>query len=45
MPPLLELLVDELITPDVVFQIGIPPQRIDLLTSIAGVEFDDMIFS
>lgn len=27
-------------TPDVVFQIGVAPQRIDILTSISGVEFD-----
>jgi hypothetical protein len=24
-----------------VFQIGLPPSRIDILTSISGVEFDD----
>ena len=28
-------------TPDIVFQIGLPPRRIDLLTSIANVEFDE----
>lgn len=27
-------------TPDVVFQIGVPPNRIDLLTSISGVDFE-----
>ncbi len=27
-------------TPDVVYQIGVAPQRIDILTSISGVEFD-----
>ncbi len=27
--------------PDVVFQIGVAPRRIDLLTSISGVRFDD----
>ncbi len=27
--------------PDVVYQIGLPPRRIDLLTSISGVTFDD----
>jgi hypothetical protein len=27
--------------PDVVFQIGVEPNRIDILTSISGVEFDE----
>lgn len=27
--------------PDHVFQIGLPPNRIDVLTSVAGVEFDE----
>ena len=27
--------------PDLVYQIGLPPQRIDLLTSIDGVTFDE----
>jgi hypothetical protein len=27
--------------PDVVAQLGVPPYRIDLLTSISGVQFDD----
>lgn len=27
--------------PDVVYQIGLPPNRIDLLTTIDGVSFDD----
>jgi hypothetical protein len=26
---------------DIVYQIGLPPQRIDILTSIAGVEFSE----
>ncbi|MCG8585469.1 MAG: hypothetical protein MI757_12225 [Pirellulales bacterium] len=26
---------------DVVYQIGVAPQRIDLLTTVSGVEFDD----
>jgi len=39
--PTLNLAKSDLTTPDIVFQIGIPPRRIDLLTSIAGVEFDD----
>ena len=32
---------DDLCTPDTVFQIGVPPQRIDILTSIDGVDFDE----
>lgn len=28
-------------TPDVVFQIGVEPNRIDILTSIDGVQFDE----
>jgi len=28
-------------SPTVVFQIGVVPRRIDLLTSISGVEFDE----
>ena len=39
--PLHELSKDDLSTTDVVFQIGLPPARIDLLTSITGVEFED----
>ncbi len=31
--------VDDLAKPDVVLQMGQPPHRIDLLTSISGVEF------
>lgn len=31
----------DLSTPDIVFQIGIAPRRIDLLTSISGVSFGD----
>lgn len=31
----------ELLDSDAVFAFGLPPQRIDLLTSISGLEFDD----
>ena len=31
----------DLIAPNTVFQMGVPPQRIDLLTSVTGVDFDD----
>lgn len=39
--PLHDLTTDDLARPDVVFQIGVVPQRIDLLTSITGVTFDN----
>lgn len=39
--PLHELQVSDLATPGIVFQIGLPPRRIDILTSITGVGFDD----
>src|SRR6186997_403579 len=37
--PLLDLSAADLCTPETVFQIGVPPARIDILTSISGVEF------
>lgn len=36
-----QLTETELAEPELVFQIGLPPRRIDLLTSITGVTFDD----
>jgi len=39
--PLLDLTKDDLKNPETVFQIGIAPRRIDILTSIDGVEFDE----
>lgn len=39
--PLEELTVEDLSAPGVSFQIGIPPRRIDILTAIDGVEFDE----
>ena len=39
--PLHELTRDDLATDDLVFQIGVAPNRIDLLTTIGGVSFDD----
>jgi len=39
--PMRNLNLEDLKIPDVVFQIGIAPRRIDLLTSIDGVDFDD----
>jgi hypothetical protein len=37
--PLFDLTLDDLKTPGMVFQIGLAPFRIDILTSIGGVEF------
>jgi hypothetical protein len=39
--PLLDLTRADLSRPGLVFQIGVPPVRIDLVTSIDGVEFSD----
>ena len=39
--PLHGLTVDDLATPGMVFQIGVEPSRIDILTAITGVAFDD----
>ncbi len=37
--PLTELTREDLATPGIVFQIGVVPRRIDILTSISGVSF------
>jgi len=37
--PLTGLRLEDLVPPDVVFQIGVPPNRIDILTAIDGVDF------
>ncbi|OGQ14077.1 MAG: hypothetical protein A2138_04345 [Deltaproteobacteria bacterium RBG_16_71_12] len=39
--PLFDLNREDLATAGVVFQMGLPPRRIDLLTSISGVSYDD----
>ena len=39
--PLADLSLDDLIRPDTVFQIGLPPARIEILSGITGVSFDD----
>jgi len=39
--PLSDLTVDDLSTKDTIFQIGLPPLRIDIITDIDGVEFED----
>jgi predicted nucleotidyltransferase len=39
--PLSELTVTDLATRGIVFQMGLPPNRIDVMTEISGVEFAD----
>ena len=39
--PLHELTRDDLVADDLVFQIGVAPNRIDILTTIGGVTFDE----
>ena len=39
--PLLDLTVDDLTKTDTVFQIGVDPSRVDILSGISGVAFDD----
>jgi hypothetical protein len=39
--PLFDLTAEDLATPGTVFQIGIAPNRIDILTDIDGVSFDE----
>lgn len=38
--PLEDLTAKDLASPDLVFQIGLPPARIDILTTISGISFD-----
>ena len=38
--PLDELVVEDLASPGLIYQIGIKPERIDILTRISGVDFD-----
>ncbi|MBA3804724.1 MAG: hypothetical protein H0X14_03300 [Acidobacteria bacterium] len=39
--PLFDLTIADLKTPDLALQIGLAPRRIDILTSIDGVSFDE----
>jgi len=39
--PLLDLTIDDLLRSDTVFQIGVAPTRIDILTGISGVLFEE----
>lgn len=38
--PLDEISIHDLETPELVVQLGLPPRRIDLMTSIDGIDFD-----
>lgn len=37
----IDIRIEDLVQPDRVVQIGLPPRRIDLMTEISGVTFDD----
>jgi predicted nucleotidyltransferase len=39
--PLLDLTVADLCTPGMVYQMGVPPYRIDVLTEVTGVSFEE----
>ena len=39
--PLDDLSQGDLVQPDLVYQIGVPPRRIDVLTSLTGVSFSE----
>ncbi len=39
--PMSEIAIADFSTPGIVFQVGVAPQRIDILTAISGIEFDD----
>lgn len=39
--PLFDLKKADLLTPGIVFQMGIPPNRIDIINQITGVDFDE----
>lgn len=39
--PLQDLTIEDLSQPEIVYQIGLAPRRIDLLTSLSGLTFDE----
>jgi hypothetical protein len=39
--PLQEVIQDDFARPGVVFQMGVPPGRIDILTELTGIRFAD----
>ncbi|MCU0626049.1 MAG: nucleotidyltransferase [Gemmatimonadaceae bacterium] len=38
--PLENIAVDDLSRPDTIVQIGVPPERIDVITGVSGLDFD-----
>ena len=38
--PLTKMKPDDFAEPEVLYQIGVPPSRIDIMTSVTGLEFD-----
>jgi hypothetical protein len=38
--PLSKMHVEDFAEPEVLYQIGLPPSRIDIMTSVTGLEFD-----
>lgn len=38
--PLTKMKSDDFAEPEVLYQIGVPPSRIDIMTSVTGLEFD-----
>ena len=39
--PLAGIHSEEFAAPDLIYQLGMPPNRVDILTSISGVDFED----
>jgi hypothetical protein len=39
--PLTGIRAEEFSAPDLVYQLGMPPARVDILTSITGVDFEE----
>jgi hypothetical protein len=39
--PVIDVSKADLVKPEIVYQIGVPPRRIDLLTSLTGLAFDE----
>lgn len=38
--PLSKMRVDDFAEPEVLYQLGLPPSRIDIMTSVTGLDFD-----
>ena len=39
--PLAGIVAEDFTAPDLIYQLGMPPSRVDILTSISGVDFED----